>query len=309
MSYIVPFSQKTITLPVGEYIAISSMGAGQTEVYIKDIGLVDYNPTLLSNISEDFKTFGGYARDKEIIITSFGAEVEYAVGAMPLLRGNFTKSFGRYAPISVVVAAATFTSITASDSSGKVLLTSAGVHNLTSASVDSYVYVTWATGTGINGYYKVLTVGSTKTVEIDYTWATGLGTPTVAVVSTELTLSSYTVPANTLKQGSVITVEALASCTASAGKNIIISYGDVSILDFDIASTSTSLLTNKRVCQCSLSEIVTNAANQPGFGASTEAVVRDDVDATIDNEFLIKVTLPTADEPFILESYRTEIHY
>lgn len=314
MSYVSPFSQSSITLPVGEYIAISSMGAGISEVYINNIGVVDYNPVLLANISEDSQTFGGYARDKQITIVSNGAEIEYAIGAMPLLKGNYIKSFGSYTPFTTLVAADTFvTPAISDDEDGNTVLTSEGAHGLTEANaVGNVIYITWADGDATSGYYEILALDDDTTgvaITIDLVYTETLGDATVAVEGDELIFSTHTVTANTLKQGSVLEIEALVSCEASSGKNITISYGEIAVLDFNIANTSTSLLTSKRVCQCSLSEILTNAANQPGFGASTAEVVRDDVDATVDNHFVISVTLATADELFTLESYRTTIHY
>ena len=314
MSYISPYSQKTIILTAGDYIAISSMGAGQTEVYYRNVGVVDYNPVLLANISEDLKTFGGYSRDKEVTIISYGAEIEYATGSMPLLRGNFTKSFGSYSPLTMVVAASTFVTLTNSDDEdGNTVLTSEGAHGLTEANaVGNKIYITWSDGDATSGFYEILAIDVDTegvAITIDLAYSETLGEAVVAIEDDTIVMNDYMLDANTLKQGSVIIVEALFSCSASAGKNITITYGGVAILDFDIASSSKSLLTNKRVCQCSLSEILTNAANQPGFGASTSEVVRDSVDATADNEFIISATLPTADEPFTLESYRTEIHY
>ena len=314
MSYMPPFSQKTITLTAGEYISISSMGAGLTEIYSNSIGVVDYNPTLLANLSEEMKTFGGYARDKAITIISYGAEIEYATGAMPSLKGNYISSFGNYSPFSTIVAADTFvTPELSDDEDGNTVLTSEGAHGLTEANaIGKVIYIAFDGGDAESGFYEILALDEDTTgvaVTIDLVYTETLGDATPAIEGDELTIYSYTVPAYTLKQGSVFTIEALYSFSASAGKNITISYGDVDVMDFDVASTSKSLLTNKRVCQCSIDELLTNALNQPGFGASTGEIVRDTVDATVDNDFIMYATLATADEPFALESFRVEISY
>mgnify|MGYP003353230282 CR=1 FL=1 len=104
-------------------------------------------------------------------------------------------------------------------------------------------------------------------------------------------------------------IEGLFSCSASASKTITISYDGVDVMSFPIGATTTSLLTNKRVCQWTPAQILTNAADQPGFGASTSAVVRSSVDATVDNVFAVKATIGLANSFVTLESYKTTISY
>lgn len=101
-------------------------------------------------------------------------------------------------PVSVICAAATFTGVTYANNAGKVQLTSAGVHGLTtSPAVGANVYVSWSGGTGVSGLYAVLSVDDTVKFTINLPYVAGLGTPTVAVANTEIVLASFAIPALT----------------------------------------------------------------------------------------------------------------
>lgn len=88
-------------------------------------------------------------------------------------------------PVRVVAAASTFTSITLSNTSGLVTLTSSGVHSLTAGNVvtpgDTNVYITW-TGTGkagVDGLYVVDAVTSTTVFTIRLPWVSSTVTFTI----------------------------------------------------------------------------------------------------------------------------------
>ena len=94
-------------------------------------------------------------------------------------RGGFVWKGSPNLPL--VVAAATFTGLTYNDNGGNVQIQSAGVHGLTDAkAAGANLYVSWAAGTGVDGYYPILTVDSTLLITIDVTHVAGLGTPTVS---------------------------------------------------------------------------------------------------------------------------------
>lgn len=83
---------------------------------------------------------------------------------------------------SYIYPATTFTTLTYADNAGNVQLSSAGVHSLTtSPAVGASVYVTWSGGTGVSGWYPIVSVDSTTAFTISYTYAAGLGTPVVDV--------------------------------------------------------------------------------------------------------------------------------
>lgn len=99
------------------------------------------------------------------------------------------------APVQVICVAATYTGITYTNNAGKVQLSSAGVHGLTtSPAVGSNVYVSWAGGTGVSGLYNTNSVDDNNKITIEYPYAAGLGTPAVAVANTEIVLASFLMP-------------------------------------------------------------------------------------------------------------------
>ena len=110
-------------------------------------------------------------------------------------RGGSPIVFKSGEPVLVICVASTFTSLSYAHNWGKVQITSAGVHGLTtSPAVGASVYVSWVGGTGVSGLYTVLSVDSTTTFTIDLTYVAGLGTPTVAIANTEIVLATYPVP-------------------------------------------------------------------------------------------------------------------
>lgn len=123
-------------------------------------------------------------------------------------------SYGSAIPISVVSAAATFTSVTYADNEGKVQLVSEGVHGLTTdPAVGASIYVAWADGTGVSGLYEIISIDSTKLITIDRTYATGLGTPTVTLAGSEITLATIAIPP--LQADSRVVASASFSMTGS----------------------------------------------------------------------------------------------
>ena len=96
------------------------------------------------------------------------------------------KEYESTTAVTLVEAAATFTTLTMSQgaTAAKVRLTSAGAHGLTTAvATNKNVYVSWASGIGVNGLYNC-TVASTDTtglyIDIDYAYLSSTVTISIA---------------------------------------------------------------------------------------------------------------------------------
>ena len=96
------------------------------------------------------------------------------------------KEYQSTTAVTLVEAAATFTTLTMSQgaTAAKVRLTSAGAHGLTTTvATGKNVYVSWASGIGVNGLYNC-TVASTDTtglyIDIDYPYLTATVTISIA---------------------------------------------------------------------------------------------------------------------------------
>lgn len=101
--------------------------------------------------------------------------------------------------ISLVEPAATFTNASPSSAAGgnDTLLTSAGVHGLTSAvSVGANIYISAGTGWTI-GFHTITAIAvdtTGTTIQIDTPFNAGFGIPTIALASTEVTLATVSIP-------------------------------------------------------------------------------------------------------------------
>jgi len=96
------------------------------------------------------------------------------------------KEYQSTTAVTLVEAASTFVTLTmgAGASAAKVRLTSAGAHGLTTAvATNKNVYVSWASGIGVNGLYNC-TVASTDTtglyIDIDYAYLSATVTISIA---------------------------------------------------------------------------------------------------------------------------------
>lgn len=122
-------------------------------------------------------------------------------------------------PISLVEPAATFINATPSSAAGgnDTLLTSAGVHGLTSAvSVGASIFISAGAGWTV-GFHTITAIAvdtTGTTIQIDTPFDAGFGTPTIALASTEVTLVSIVVPS--LNNNSIIQVEFSAAGTISS---------------------------------------------------------------------------------------------
>lgn len=301
-------TEKQIAIPRGSSLSVGSIGDQPTLV---QIGV--QNPTGVVELSNRAQTFGPYANDRVATIYNRGATVEYDVGTQPKLRSFPALVLGSLTPVSLVQPAATFITLTYETNAGLVRLVSAGAHGLTAAvAVGASVYVTWATGTGVNGFYAVTAVDTDTTgvkITINLPFVAGLGTPTVAVANTVVTLASVTVPGSSMGIGGVMFVEALFSMTNSAvAKNLGMSFGGGAVLTVSAASNA-SVDVQKILSNRGSSQIIGSAAATTGHGLSTGAIVTLSVDATADQIFAITAQPATANNVVTLQSFNLSIKF
>jgi hypothetical protein len=308
-------NQVDVILPINEYISISNTGNEKTTVLLQSVtpGAQPWNYTTLGTLSNTAQTFGPYGEARTIRIQNRNATVEYDVGASPQLRSFPPLVIGSLAPVSLVQPAATFTTLTYNTNAGKVRLVSAGAHGLTAAvAVGEDIYVTWATGTGVNGFYEVTALDADTTgvaITIDLTYVTGLGTPTVAVANTAVTVASVTVPGWAMGTGGGMEIDALFSLTNNATvKTLGMTYGGGTLLSAAAASNASACV-QKLMCNRGGSQVVTNSATAVGHGLSTGANVFLTVDTTVDQTFAITVKPATANNLMRLEAYKLHISF
>ena len=120
-------------------------------------------------------------------------------------------------PRSFIAVAATFTAATYADNGGNVQLASSGAHGLSATpAIGANVYVAWSGGTGISGFYKVLSVDSATAFTIQLAFATGLGTPTVTPVATDVVMANIPIPAGSVSANGSLDCEVFFDGTPSA---------------------------------------------------------------------------------------------
>jgi hypothetical protein len=309
-----PTSDIDLPIPAGQLISIGSTGNEPTTVQLQTA--YPGQPWIYTTIGSLFnaaKTFGPYTQDRVMRISSRNAQVEYSIGAQPQLRSFPPLVIGNLEAISLVEPAATFVTLTYDSNAGNVRLNSAGAHGLTAAvAVGQDIYVTWASGTGVNGFYEVTALDADTTgvaITIDLAYVTGLGTPTVAVANTQVTLASVTVPGWSMGVGGGMEIDALYTLTESAtAKNIGMTYGG-GVLMAVSAANNESACAQKLMCNRGSSQIVSNAVNQVGHGLSTGANVFLTVDATQDQTFAFTAQPAAANNVVILEAFKLHISF
>lgn len=208
---------------------------------------------------------------------------------------------------SIILAETTFTTLSYADNGGKVQLSSAGVHALTtSPAVGKSIYVTWSGGTGIDGLYKILSVDSTTAVTIDLTYVSGLGTPTVAVKNTEVSLASITIPP--LKKNSVIVTYGFLGHTISANSKLISTNlaGSKCAEEYPSSANAFTYLTAHVMNYNDAAHQVVNS--QCNIGQSSNSIVTRTVDTSSPTEFYISAKPAAANEYVELFSYLIEVY-
>ena len=128
------------------------------------------------------------------------------------------------AEVKLIEPAATFTSATPSSaaSGADTLLTSAGVHGLTSAvAVGASIYISAGTGWTV-GFHTITAIAvdtTGVTIQIDTPYSASMDTPTIALANTEVTLATISVPA--LQANSRIEIDSSWMFTASTNSKTL----------------------------------------------------------------------------------------
>ena len=304
-----------VVVPAGQYISIGNVGNDATTVSLEPIGPVSYEYyTEIASLSNSAEMFGPYPVDRTVRITSgLQSTAQYDVGAQPSLRDFPLLTISSLEAVALVEPAATFVTLTYNNNAGNVRLASAGVHGLTAAiAVGASVYVTWATGTGVNGLYEVTALDADTTgvaITIDLPYVLGLGTPTVAVANTEVTLASVTVPGWSMGVGGGMEIDALFSLTNNATvKTLGMTYGG-GVLLAAAAANNASASVQKLLYNRGGSQVVTNSTTSIGHGLSTGANVFLSVDATVDQTFTITAKPATANNLMRLEAFNLYVTF
>jgi hypothetical protein len=301
-------TQKEITIPRGSLLSAGSIGDQSTLV---QIGV--QTPTGVVELLNRAQTFGPYASDQDVTIFVRGATVEYDVGTQPKLRSFPPLVLGNLSVVSLVQPASTFTGLTYSDNGGLVQLDSAGAHGLTAAvAVGEDVYITWVSGDGVNGFYEITALDADTTgveITIDLPFVAGLGTPTVALANSAVTLGSVTVPGWAMGVGGGMEIDALFSMTNSAtAKNLGMSYGGGAILTVSAANNASACV-QKLMCNRGNNQIISNAVNMVGHGLSVSDNVLLTVDATEDQVFAITAQPAAANNVVKLEAFKLHMKF
>jgi hypothetical protein len=297
-----------LLIPAGQSISIGNTGNEPSTVQLETAYPgQQWLYTTLTTLLNRAQTFGPYGQDRTIRIQNRNAQVEYDIGTQPNLRSFPALVLNSTTPVSIVEPAATFTTLTYENNAGLVRLVSAGAHGLTTAiAVGASVYVTWAAGTGVNGLYAVTALDADTTgvkITINRAFVSGLGTPTVAVANTVLTLGSVVVPAWSIgtKGGMVIDAQFSMTNTATA-KNIGMSYGGSAIAA--VAGTSNASASfQKDVYNRSNGTLITSALAATGHGLNATGTVVITEDTTVDQVFLITAQPAVANNVVTLEGY------
>jgi hypothetical protein len=269
----------------------------------------------IAQVENAFEIIGPFTENTIIQIVAGNGIVEFASGNAAAIQLNTVPALvlGNLTPVSIVQPAATFVTLTYQDNAGSVQLDSAGAHGLTAAiAVGNNVFVTWTGGTGINGFYEVTELDADTTgveITIDLPFVAGLGTPTVAVANTVVTLASVTVPGWSMGVGGGMEIDALFTLTNTANaKNIGMTFGG-GVLMAVAATSNASACAQKLMCNRGSSQVISNAANQVGHGLSTGANVVLNVDVTVDQTFTFTAQPAVANNVVILEAFKLYITF
>lgn len=222
-----------------------------------------------------------------------------------------TTSYGSAVPISSIAAASTFTTVTYADNGGKVQLSSAGVHGLTtSPAVGASLYVTWAGGTGVSGLYKILSIDSTKLITIDRAYVAGLGTPTVTLANSEITLTTVALPA--LRANSKVVASASFSMTGSTNsKTAYIYWGTVAVSS--LANTTEAnvdvrlpevRISNRVATNSPVSQVLDTLANNAGAASGISTAT---INTSVATNMTIRTKAAVANEVMTLEVYSIDL--
>jgi hypothetical protein len=314
--FINPNQTVVFDLPVGDRVALySGPGAGTATIERVFDSYSSQKTELLALVTNETKVIGPFTDNLTIRVIAGDDLAELSFGPPSAISLSLPPPLvlGDLEPVSIIQPAATFITLTYQDNTGLVQLDSAGVHGLTAAvAVGNDVFVTWAGGTGVNGFYEITGIDADTTgtaIIIDLPFVAGLGTPTVAIANTAVTLASVTIPGWSMAYGGGMEIDALWSLTNSAAaKNLGMTYGG-GVLMAVSAANNASACAQKLMCNRGNAQIVSNAANQVGHGLSTGANVFLNVNAMEDQIFAFTAQPATANNVVKLEAYKLTVTF
>lgn len=208
-------------------------------------------------------------------------------------------------PIVFIAVAATFTTLSIANNGGNTQITSAGIHGLTtSPAVGASVYVTWSGGTGVNGFYSVLSVDSTTAITINLAYGAGLGTPSVALANTAVGVYTFNLPV--LPVGAEVRVNLFATHTNSAnGKTYGITVNGTAMVSAGISTGKDYLWINQTVYRNSNVKFNSGFI---GYGAtSSGSFSTPTIDTTINNTYGFTVRPAVANETISIQALTVEV--
>lgn len=252
----------------------------------------------------------GYFQNKQVakIATYDGTYIRGSDGAVAMTVPLITHSSVR---VALVEPAATFTSATPSTAAAgaDTLLTSAGVHGLTSAvSVGASIYISAGTGWTV-GFHTITAIAvdtTGTTIQIDTPYSGSMGTPTIALANTEVTLATIAIPA--LAANGYIETDWTYSWPSSGNNKIYrLKYGGTQFLAMT-ATTSVNARTSIMISNrgATNSQIGgSSIGNSSGFGTTTPIAPSGSVDSSISQNIVLTVQPAVANEVCVSERYIT----
>lgn len=187
---------------------------------------------------------------------------------------------------------------------GKTKITAVGhlltTANAVSASEPIAVYISAWTGTGVAGWYNILSRDDADNYTIDLTYAAGLGTPTVALKGTQVVFP-FNVPIGKLNDFTKITIEVDAEFTASTNaKNL---FTRLNTSEFSAITVNTTNIVNgsyeygfRNAGAKNKQEVLFDRTLGVALGQSTNLVDKYTEDTSADATLFFRCSCVTADQ-------------
>lgn len=238
--------------------------------------------------------------------TYSAAEIERLAGipalsglALLMSQATYPRPFtlGQFNLGEVTQAAATWTSLTASDDgSGKLKLSSAGAHGL--ATVGRKIPLTFASGLQ-NGLYTISSIPNST--DLVFTQAyTAVTTPAGVLVGSDATLWTMTVPGNAMGANGVLSVIGSIASTGSTGnKQFKLLHGGTAVVTQTNINAAADVISRIewRVANMGATNVQQNAVHRLGTASTVAAITGTGAkDTTVDQTLAMTVNLATADQ-------------
>ena len=157
--------------------------------------------------------------------------------------GNFQGAFTVTAAAGVATALIVLTGYAGIGFAG-----AASAVSFVSGAIGNSLGITWSGGTVTTGLASIVGVPSTTAIDVNITYAAGLGTAAVALITTPFTLNAYPVAANTLLANGKIEVEMGATLT----------YGQTGIIGFALGTAAATFGTSSVAVGVASTAVQTN---------------------------------------------------